>query len=210
MTARTAPDTEAFREQMQVYRESFRLTAQYQEAGLQVTKQGPEMSLDPGEVYEQLPDEVTAVFDFMKNNLAAIMNENKEKINELLDLTAKMYKRFEKEIDETIWDLMDEDVEAETLEYLHSLLTRSAREIGVMLEEHDVDTLATAEMDEKLRKRVQALLTGINKLLYALDNKSISESEKQEIDKMLARLDRGFIDTGEVTEDDTRIDTPIV
>lgn len=139
---------------------------------------------------EELPDELREFLDFFSSNMMSIAAEDEETLEELREKTVSLYKVMRDDIDENIWSLIEEkDADPESLEYLHSLITKSFDGVIHMLENNTFKELNGDSKEQESRRYFKSMFLAMKKLLVLMDSGEISENEKEEINKRLIVLE---------------------
>lgn len=138
----------------------------------------------------EMPEEYRELARFAQKHSFAIAEEDEEILDELREKLLNVYKRMKSDVDENIWKLVDEGVEAESVEYLHSLITEGIENLIVILENNSLKEIE--EKEEKAYPALKALGTAFQKLTLLLDEDSLSESEKRNANKMIIKLEENL------------------
>lgn len=193
MTSATADGTSPLtREKVEAYTEVSRTVKGSLEGGDgmrdEMVSEVPDFSRYSTE--EELPEEFEEFIDFLGDNMLSIVAEDEDTLEELRKKTISLYKVMRDDIDENIWSLMEEkDADPESLEYLHSLITRSLDGIIHMLENNSFQELENKSKEQDSLRYFESMFLAMQKLLVLMDSGEISENEKKEINKRLMVLE---------------------
>lgn len=145
-------------------------------------------AMDALEENEDLPEELVEFSDFIQENLFAIAQEDEQILEELKEKMISVYQFMKSDINENIWDLIEsEGVDAESLEYIHSLIVRSIDGVIHMLKNNSLQELE--EKEKEGMKYLQSMILAMNKLVVLIENQKISSSERDKINERLRDLE---------------------
>ena len=148
-----------------------------------------------------IPNSFHSFINFLNDNFVSISNGDENKLSEFKDLMIELFEDIKKDLDESIWDLIDEGVEVESLEYIHSVITDSLIIQINFLKETSVEELNKEENIEVLQKANEAYITALKKVSILLDSGSMSDDEKKSLNDIQRKLEDTCLDYLETSDD---------
>lgn len=135
---------------------------------------------------KELPSEYSEFIEFVNQNLISLVEQDDEALEELRKKSITLLQRIRDDIDKEIWSLIEEDIEPESLEYLHSLFTDSITKMIHLLREN---TLEELNENKEMEHVLNALMTGFQKFFIVLEEGEMSEKEKRNANKLIIKLE---------------------
>lgn len=135
---------------------------------------------------EELPSEYSEFIEFVNQNLISLVEQDDEALEELRKKSITLLQRIRDDIEKEIWSLIEEDIEPESLEYLHSLFTDSITKMIHLLREN---TLKELNENKEMEHVLNALMTGFQKFFIVLEEGEMSEKEKRNANKLIIKLE---------------------
>lgn len=136
-------------------------------------------------IKEELPEEYSEFIDFVNQNLIALVEEDDEALNKLRERSITLLWRIKYDIDKEIWEMIDEGLEPESLEYFHSFFADSIKNMIYLLKGNSLEELTK---NEETQTVYNALMTGFQKIFVMLEEGEISEKDKRNLDKQIVKL----------------------
>lgn len=155
------------------------------------------------ELPSEMPEEYRELARFANTHSFAIAEEDEEVLDELRQKLLDVYRKMKEDVDDNIWKLMDEGVEAESVEYLHSLITDGIENLIMILENNSLNELE--EKEETAYPALKALGTAFQKIPLLLEEGKLGESEKRNANKMILKLEENLKDGEEFEKIDKEI-----
>jgi len=137
---------------------------------------------------EDLPEEIEDLLDFVMSKRISLHNRNEKTWMKLLDKVNTALEYIEKDIDENIWDLMEQDVDPVSLEYTHSLITRSIKAYRDMTQTSVDDNVS--ELKENSQRYLKGFYYGIDRLVYLNSYKEFDKDELEAMDSLETQMEK--------------------
>jgi len=135
---------------------------------------------------QELPEEYSKFIEFINQNLISLIEEDEEALTELKEKSVVLLQKIREDIDREIWGLIDEGIEPESIEYLHSLFTDAITNLIQLLKEN---TLQELDETQKMQPSLNALMTGFQKFFIILENGKMSDKEKRNANNLIIKLE---------------------
>lgn len=133
--------------------------------------------------HEDLPGPLEDLFEYVLNHRLGLKRREPNAVEGLVERLYDAFEFIKKDIDENIWDLLDEDVDPVSLEYVHSLISRSIQ--GYLNCLKSLESADGTEDKDKFGKDsfkyLNGFYHGLERLMYLNERKSFEESEKKAI-----------------------------
>jgi len=135
---------------------------------------------------KELPKEYSEYIEFINQNLISLIEEDEDALKELRKRSITLLEKIREDIDREIWGLLDEGIEPESVEYLHSLFTDAITNMIQLLVDNSFEEL---DKTNKMKPALNALMTGFQKFFVILEEGKMNEKEKRNANKLIIRLE---------------------